>query len=293
MPLQIKETKITQPARTFKTDFGRFYSHPASGVQDLNYEGPYKPNPSVTNVMKVLDEGFLPGLYAKKVAEYVVDNLDSVAYWQETFGRSVAIGNLKAVPDRPHPNAAIGDEVHEAIDCLLSGGVVFPQAFGTITAKRMFASFKGFMELHQPKHVRSEATVWNYTHGYAGTTDLLWDIPELGGLGLVDMKTGVRIWGKTGMQCAALAHGESLLAPDGAEGKMPEIKWQGILHVRPMSAKLYVLEHTDENFQAFLACLTLFNWQRLTRDTVIPTRPVLAYPPANEPQEWDGVRRWG
>lgn len=278
--------------RTFKTDFGRFYSHPKSGIEDLSYEGQYRPNPSVTNVMKVLDEGFLPGLYAKKVAEYVVSNLDVVAHNLSTFGSQVTVGTLKAIPDQPHPNSAIGDEVHDAVELWLTGRNPPEPEFATITAKRMFHSFQGFVTAHCPITVRSECTVWSYQHGYAGTADLLWDIPSLGGLGMVDMKTGARIWSKTGMQTAALANADTLIAVDGSETKMPEIKWQGILHVRPMSTKLYVLDHVEQNFRAFLACLTLFNWTRLHKGSVIPATPVLAHPPLAEHREWDGVRKW-
>lgn len=243
--------------------------------------------------MKLLDEGFLPGLYAKKVAEYAIDNLDSLGYWAEKFGRSVAVGNLKAIPDRPHPNSAIGDEVHDAVELWLTGRNPPEPDFQTITAKRMFHSFQGFVTHCRPVTIRSECTVWSYKHGYAGTADLLWDIEELGGLGMVDMKTGQRIWPKTGMQIAALSNADTLIAVDGSESTMPEIKWQGILHVRPMSTKLYVIQHVEANFRAFLACLELFNWTRKQKDSIIPAAPVLAHPPIAEPVEWDGVRRWG
>ena len=242
--------------------------------------------------MKLLDEGFLPGLYAKKVAEYVVANLDVVASNLEKFGPQVTVGTLKAIPDRQHPNSAIGDEVHEAIEKLITSRNPPEPEFNTVTAKHMFESFWGLVKQERPNFVRSECTVWSYKHGYAGTADLLWDIPSLGGLGVVDVKTGMRIWPKTGMQTAALANADSLITVQGTEIDMPAIAWQGILHVRPRSAKLYVLQNVEENFQAFLACLTLFNWTRRFKDGIVPDRPVIAYPPQAELREWDGVRRW-
>lgn len=240
--------------------------------------------------MKMLDEGFLPGLYAKKVAEFAADNVDGIQYQLEKFGRGVAVGALKAVPDRPHPNAAIGDNAHAAIEALTLGNEL--PHFDTITARRMFESYQGFLSEHKPKVLRSEYTVWSYKHGYAGTGDLLWELPDLG-TGIVDVKTGMRIWPKVGMQTAALSNADSLIAVNGEETEMPEIHWQGVLHVRPRSAKLYKLEHTDANFQAFLACLTLFNWTRFQKDHVIPAYPGMQYPPL--PPRHEGPlpeRRW-
>ena len=229
----------------------------------------------------MLDEGFLPGFYSKLVAEYAVKHLDELAYTVSTFDEATAIGQLKAVPNRQHPNGPIGDNAHDAIDAFTQGTELPP--FNTVTAAHMFESYQGFVALHRPTVLRSEFTVWSYDHGYAGTGDLLWDLPGLG-TGVVDVKTGNRIWPKVGMQTAALSCAEIVLDRDGTENEMPFIDWQGVLHVRPRSAKLYVIQHTGENFGAFLACLRLFNWTRFHKDEVLKNYPDLQFPDRPKPK---------
>jgi hypothetical protein len=231
--------------------------------------------------MKMLDEGFLPGFYSKLVAEYAVKNLDSLADTVTKFGEPTAIGTLKAVPNRQHPNGPIGDNAHAAIDAFTQGTTI--PSFDTVTAAHMFESYQGFVDLYRPKVLRSEFTVWSYRHGYAGTGDLLWDLPGLG-LGVVDVKTGMRIWPKVGMQTAALSEAEIVLDRDGTEQPMPDVDWQGVLHVRPKSVKLYVIQRIDENFSAFLACLELFTWTRNAKDSVLKNYPDMQWPPKPLPK---------
>jgi hypothetical protein len=235
----------------------------------------------VTNIIKMLDEGFLPGFYSKLVAEYAVTNLGEIESTVKKFGEQVAVGMLKAVPNRTHPNGPIGDNAHAAIDAYTQGTELPP--FDTVTAAHMYESYLGFAGLYKPSCLRSEFTVWSYEHGYAGTGDLLWNLPGLG-TGVVDVKTGSRIWPKVGMQTAALSRAEIVLERDGTERPMPKVEWQGVLHVRPRSAKLYVIQHTDENFDAFLACLQLFNWTRFHKDTVLKNYPDKQWPDKPAPK---------
>lgn len=275
---------ITKPLYAFPTDFGRFYAHPASGLNGIGAtflrdleslgDGPYSPNPSVTNVIGILDEGFLPEYYARLVAEHAVNNLDGIRDTLTKFGPQTAIGVLKAIPKRSNPAALIGDEVHAAIDAHHQGVDVPPLT--TITARRMFSRYMEFLNVYKPEVVRSEFTVWSYKHGYAGTGDLL--LRFQGRLWVVDTKTGNRVYPKVAMQCSALAHADVLLDGDGNEHPMPQIDRLGVLHLRPMSARLYELEHGEEAFQAFLALKTAFDWVRFYKPTTIPDRPAVQVP---------------
>jgi hypothetical protein len=267
---------ITAPSRAFNTDFGRFYAHPSSGVptaigQQVNGpEGPYTPKPSITNILKVMDEGFLPNFYAKLVAEHAVENLGTLRDTTEKFGSSVAAGVLKAVPSRPHPNAAIGDEVHDAIDAFVNDRET--PAFSTSTAENMFVQFLHFLSVEAPEIVATEFTVWSYKYGYAGTGDILWRWRDA--LWIVDTKTGNRVYPKVAMQCTALGNADVILDADGSESPMPHADRYGVFHIRPRSAKLYALQNTDEAFSAFLALKTVFDWQRFHKDSTIPASPL-------------------
>jgi hypothetical protein len=273
---------LTKPKRAFDTEYGRFYAHPASGVpsnimrpQNFDPDAPTSPKPSVTNIIGMMDEGFLPGYYAKLVSEYAVDNFGSIKYTADRFGRDVAVGQLKAVPSRPNPAAAIGDDVHDAIDKLHSEGIEDPE-FQTPTARQMFARYVEFFKAHKPEIVRSEFTVWSYKYGYAGSGDLMWRLDDT--LWVVDTKTGARVYPKVAMQNAAIAHGDVIIEDDGSESLMPIVKNLGVLHVRPRSCRLYEIQHAHEAFQAFLGLKAAFDWVRFEKPSTIPLLPVLQVP---------------
>lgn len=218
-----------------------------------------------------MDEGFLPGHYAKLVAEHAVNNFDSIRYQVDKFGPDIAIGALKAIPSRPHPAAAIGDEVHSAIDVFCRTGEIVKE-FATTTARQMFGQFLHFMREEKPEILASEFTVWSYKHGYAGTGDLMWKWRD--GVWIVDTKTGNRIYPKVAMQCAALASGCVILDDEGNELPMPHVDKLGAFHVRPRSAKLYELQHPNEAFSAFLGLKAAFDWRVFYKDASVPSEPL-------------------
>lgn len=259
---------MTAPKASFQTNFGRFYAHPSMAV---NPAIGYAPNPSITNIIGMMDKKFLPPWYAKLVAEYAVDHLDAIAWQVEKFGRDTAVGVLKSVPSRSNTAAAIGDEVHAAIDEYYSNGFDSP-VFSTPTATAMFRQFREFNASFEPEILRTEYTVWSYRYGYAGTGDLLFR--KDGKLWIVDTKTGKGIHPEVAMQTAAILNADVILEEDGTESPMPVADEIGVLHVRPRSARLYQLGNRQEAFTAFLACKTLFDWQRFHAESVIPAAPV-------------------
>lgn len=238
--------------------------------QDSEGEGPYTPRPSVTNIISVMDKGFLPRLYAKMVAEHAVQNLDAIRYQVQTFGPQIAIGALKAVPSKPNPAAAIGDEVHNAIDLLARGEIV--SEFATTTARQMFAQYRHFIAEEQPQIIASEFTVWSYTYGYAGTGDLLWKWRDW--LWVVDNKTGNRCYPEVAMQTVALSEADVILDDQGNERPMPKADKIGVLHVRPRSVRLYELQNPAEAFKAFLGLKAAFDWRRFYSGSTVPETPV-------------------
>lgn len=271
---------ITKPQRSFDTNFGRFYAHPSqisvSAISRQGLEDPYSryaPKPSITNIIGVMNEGFLPSFYAKLVATYAVEHVDEIVYQAGKFGENVAIGNLKAVVNRPHPASAIGDEVHTAIDDFAHGELHSSEDFATNTAWQMFRQFRNFATEHNVEITRSEFTVWSYQHGYAGTGDLMFSLNGI--KWLVDTKTGTSVWPKVAMQVAALNNADVILDVDGSEHPMTPSDKLGVLHVRPRSCRLYELQNTEEAFQAFLGLKTVFDWKRNDADGTIPQKPSL------------------
>lgn len=280
---------MTAPVNSFQTNFGRFYSHPKFvGTHSTDADGvlipgrqddsPYKPNPSITNIIGMMNKDFLPRYYAKLVAEYAVDNLESLQFARDRFGRDMAVGTAKAVVNQPHPNAAIGDEVHDAIDRWVKGEAPkdLVNQFSTSTADNMFRQFLHFMHVKQDEIeiVRSEYTVWSYRHGYAGTGDLLWY--DRGRLCIVDTKTGANVHPEVAMQTVAISKADVILEPDGSEleiGDMFADVDLYVLHVRPRSVKLHKLFETEEAWKTFLACRQIFDWHVQESLSVIEPEP--------------------
>lgn len=269
---------MTAPVNAFQTNFGRFYAHPSASrpvsvigmgmagpVVDTDAADPYAPKPSITNIIGMLDKAFLPPYYAKLVAEYAVGNIAGIQNMIERFGPQVAIGNLKAVPNQQHKNAAIGDEVHAWIDALIKDEPA--PLLTSHTAYNMCAQFTNFLEQARPDIIRTEYTVWSYTHGYAGTGDLLWRL--WGGAWVVDTKTGTSIHPEVAMQTSAIAHADVILDAQGNEHPMPATDILGVLHVRPRSVKLHKLERGEESFKAFLGLKQAFDWKRFYAETLI------------------------
>lgn len=240
-------------------------------------EGPFSPRPSITNIIGMIDKKFLPGYYARLVAEYAVRNLPTIQYQAEKFGEDYAIGSLKAVPSAPNRNANIGDEIHDAIDQWVKDREHVPE-FSTSTAANMYHQWLCFASQGAFEVVRSEFTVWSYAHGYAGTGDLMLDWPGLG-LGIVDTKSGNQVYPEVALQTTALTHADVILDANGNESPMPRIDWQGVMHIRPRSIKLYELDRTDEAWETFLAAKRIFDWKRFDAPLVMATPPTISQKP--------------
>lgn len=268
---------MTAPKRSYPTEFGRFYDRllkkeavQASALGRQVATGRYAPNPSITNIMKMMDEGWKPGYYAKLVAEFAASNLDYLVNQRQQYGSITGtqrnVNDLKAVPNQDHPNAAIGDNIHAAIDAEVNGEPIPPLV--TITAQRMFVQWLEFRKQYAPQIERTEYTVWSYKHGYAGTGDLLW--LKDGERWAIDTKSGTRVQPKVGLQCSAIQFADVILSDtDDSEMPMPPVQRIGVLHIRPRSIRLYEIKKADKAFEAFLACKTLFDWVRYDKDDTI------------------------
>lgn len=274
---------MTQPKLSYSSEHGRMYAHPSKPQPSstiarfmqapFDPEDPFAPKPSITNITGMMNEDFLPGYYAKLVAEHAVENLDQLRYQVDKFGPQIAVGALKAVPSQPNANAAIGDEIHAAIDDWCKNPDNEP-TFTTVTAAHMYEQWLNFVKKYPVKILKSEFTIWSYKYGYAGTGDLLWELPD-GTRGIVDTKSGNNVYPKVAMQTSALAHGDVIIDNFGNEEPMIPTQFQNVMHIRPRSVKLYELQHTDRAFKAFLACRQLFEWKSLYKEETIPEEPMV------------------
>lgn len=218
-----------------------------------------------------------PGLVAwsaRSVAEYVADNPDDVEAMRG-WDRQRMIDALKETPFRERDTAASrGTEVHALAERLVRGETVEPpeEIRGHVEACARF------LDDWRVTPLAIEAPVGNRTWNYAGTVDLVAQLPDGRHL-ICDYKTSRSgIWGETGLQLAAYANAEFYLDQDGAEQPMANLGITGGLavHLRADGYDAHDIRVDDAAFRNFLHVAWVARMARTLKDDVVS--PALARP---------------
>ncbi len=234
---------------------------------------------SVTNsIGNGLPKPFLIPWAAKVAAECAVDDHDIVSAMIAKGQEKAAIDYIKDARKRTMSDKADrGTIVHSALESYLTGEPLDPQTLGTMLKEArvpqelwdaslgMVNAVMKFLSDWEPEIFHVEQTVFNRTHEYAGTADVIGRLRLSKAEGaephnaVVDVKTSKSIYDDTAMQLTAYARGEFVgttegkelpLTPDGSP-----IEW-GIV-VRPMASGKYeraVFALSDDVFDLFLHC---------------------------------------
>ncbi|MDN5746762.1 MAG: hypothetical protein L0H31_16835 [Nocardioidaceae bacterium] len=229
---------MTSPKLAGATDHGRMYARTRGGTLEV---------PSITTVLDVLNQHMewwearcavdLAYEHAERLARVAALPNGPEKWQQERAAKEWLRG--AATRDRDESSER-GDFVHDYAevwalksigkatdadveahrsDCERAGGADF------------LPHFHRFWDDFNPRVVIPEATVWNHTVGYAGTTDLLCEIEVQGVVTpvVVDWKTKKALYKRngqpkdqdlrdyTGMQLSAAANGEEVWLPGEAE----------------------------------------------------------------------------
>lgn len=253
---------MTQPTiKTVRGPGGRWYVHPASGVQA----------PSVTNILSVLNKPALPRWAAKATAEFAVANRSS---WVD-LDDAAAVDLLKGSPWRDSRKAAdAGTDAHSYAEDLLTGKRSVDDEFAPPGAGREIGNVRDLVATVRPQPLVVEATAWSHEHCYAGTLDAIVVID--GAVCLVDWKTSKDVYPENALQLAAYRYADVLVAPDGSEIAMPRIDRCLILHVpKDGDWSVVEVEATEREHLAFTNLRVAFEWQAVVSKTVVgqKTRP--------------------
>jgi hypothetical protein len=246
---------VSSPVLARSTTNGRVYEHPLTGEQV----------PSVTTIISGgVPKPALPRWAAKAAAEYACKQWPVLCELDE----AERLALIKGAPWRESEKAAtLGSEVHDAVDAWCTGRSMPAWAEGVAPFMEQFVEF---LEQRSPEFVENECTVWNRTHGYAGTLDFL---AVIGGrLTLADTKTGKGVYPEVALQLTALARAEFILRPDGREEPLPAAELLGVLHLRPKSWALIPVTPGEQSWRAFLAAADITRWSRETSPTVLGPR---------------------
>jgi hypothetical protein len=216
--------------------------------------------PSVTTIIAMLNKPLLTGWAARLAAEYAVEQWENMSTWHPR----VKIREIKGAHERERDASAVrGTAVHAAIDDWCQGKA----HSSSPEISPYMGSFMKFLLEKRPTFLRTEVTLWNRKHNYAGTADAICVIA--GETWLIDYKTGKNLHDEVGLQLSALAHGEFIITPEGEELPVPLIHGIAAVHIRPRSWKFVPVQHDKDNFSAFIAARELYRWSTEVRDEVL------------------------
>ena len=117
-------------------------------------------------------------------------------------------------------------------------------------------AFLKFQNDITPRLVMNEQRVANFTHGYAGRLDRIYDIK--GELWLVDYKTSKDYYPEMGLQLAAYKNAEFTFKLGGEYTPMPKVARTAIVLLSETGT--YTLKETDEQLEVFMALKKIWLW---------------------------------
>lgn len=211
--------------------------------------GVVRPLVSVTEVLNEVAKQnfFVPAAIKKAHAAWSENpNMDvkqAQATWYQSSGAKADIGSL----------------LHSVYEAHQRGAPMTPDQLPDEATRNHFKAFLQWFADVSPKMWQVEATVANFTYGYAGTGDLWAEIGAL--LAIVDYKTGFLDLFSCAMQESAYENGE--VGFDKAENKyfdLPKVEARFALQTKDNGT--YRFEKLPDRFPDFLAYLHVWRARR-------------------------------
>jgi hypothetical protein len=283
---------MTDPVLAIKTDYGRFYTHPAGSKVKR------RKVPSITNVCGVKDKGGgLTSWGQRLCGEYAADNLEALNALAKKDDRRAIIDLVREAPRRSTAaSAGVGDVVHSWVERTIKGEEIPPDEFkkpfvlyndtpqyltshGASSARGMFDMFRRIEDRYAIDWIAAEVTVWSEEHEYAGSIDWFANVGDQ--LVIGDTKTGNKTYKEVAMQIAAGLFADYAFDKNGNQVEIPKATSGGVLHLRPRKGRLEPITDEvgsmhalEEAFQAFLGARQLFEWDVThQREDVIGVAP--------------------
>lgn len=228
---------MTEPKFALSTDSGRYYVLPVGTFR------------SVTSVLSVISKPMLVKWASKASAEKAMELFESGEFAKDP---SEAFRLIKSAPDEIRMMAAdAGSRIHKAFEEYMLNGLE-PDGEDEKVAIDALVSF---LESEGYSVVESEVTVFNTTHRYAGTLDMI--LERDGSYTIADIKTG-GVYDEAAMQLSAYMRADGIIRNSGDIEEFPyEIEKGIILSVKDGKVKAYDCDVSDKVFDAFVHALRL------------------------------------
>ena len=212
---------------------------------DVNGERKALQLPSVTSILSAtVPKPMLVNWAAKQAAGVALQNPGMTI--EEVVAASVALRKSSSID--------IGKAIHKFAEDYNNGIKVDPTQL-EIALQSYAQAFLDFMELHKPRVLFTEITVFNETYGYAGTADLIAVLAN-GKTAILDWKTGKGTYKESHLQQMAYANAEWLYTSDRKIMKMPKIEEQYLVHLKDNGTSQLI--PVREPFQKFLDALAFY-----------------------------------
>lgn len=216
-----------------------------------------KKTPGVTTILNAtMPKPALIRWASNVTARFAVD------YWDELGGQLVSerLARLQnAASEERDAAARRGTEVHTLASQLAAGEKVGvpDELAGHVEA------YQDFLDLIDPRTVAVELVLANRKLKYCGTTDAIFDMPDLAWEGstisarrwLIDIKTSRGIYDDHALQVVAYCHADSYVRATDQDSEYPfadlGVSQAGLLHVRSDGWDLYPVDMGKEPWEYF------------------------------------------
>ncbi|WP_156479467.1 hypothetical protein [Gordonia sp. QH-12] len=225
--------------------------------------------PGVTTILgDGLPKKALINWAANATAEYAIDHWDELGDMKASERLKKMQGGRYGITDKAKKR---GTEVHGYAERLIQGEKV--EGVPDLLRGHVEA-YARFLDQFDVQPVVVEASVVNYTVGYAGTLDMIADILDPRTREhvriLADIKTNEKgIYGETALQLAAYRYAEFLSEGDGGEERpMIEVSHCAAIHVTSDSAELIPVTAERQQFLDFRYAREIRRFDAESRDLV-------------------------
>jgi hypothetical protein len=232
--------------------------------------------PGATTIMNQKAKPFLMNWMKKQGALAAIRNRDGLPTLLETIGEDAVVEAMAKAADKLRDDKGdTGTRAHAAIEALVKKQPVeITEDIGAHVEH-----FQRFLRDRQPVVKASEFMVISETHRYGATGDLAWviDLREWGlphekALVMTDAKTGY-IGSEVAFQLAAQRRADHSGLPDDPKiYAVPPATHFAALSVRADGCDLVPFDVQEDDWQGFLACKRLYDWDRTRSKKVMSWR---------------------
>ncbi len=225
--------------------------------------------PGVTTILKALPKDALINWAANATAEAAINRWDELAAMPPA-ARLKALQNARYADRDTAGNR--GTQVHGLAERLVRGEAVDVPA----DVEGHVRSYVQFLDDFHVEPILIEGVVMSHRHGYAGTLDLVCDLPALGDdRWLLDLKTSRSgVFGETALQLAGYRYADTYVDEIGAEQPMIPVNRCGAVHIRADGYDLIPVQAGRDEHRWLLYAQQIAGFVENARDLIgEPIRP--------------------